>query len=135
MKKDSNLMSKKENNKNESLTTNDLFRLADLHFYKKNYIFKHLYDSYNKFIDEDVKNYLENEEHIFTEFITYSQTIKYLFKFENVRIQEPMLDNGIEPLFPAAARHHNLTYSLKVYADVTQYQDIYDILSDEKKQL
>src|SRR5437868_6051514 len=79
------------------LTTDDLFRLADLHFYKKNYIFRHSPDSYNKFIEEDVKNYLENEEHIFTENVTESTVYKYRFKFENIRIQEPMLNNNIEP--------------------------------------
>jgi DNA-directed RNA polymerase beta subunit len=127
----------KQQNKNDDggmndLTTNDIFRLTDLHFYKKNYIFNHLYNSYNKFIDEDVKNFLENEEHVFTENMTYTTFFKYRFKFDNVRIQEPMLDNGIEPLFPSVARHNNLTYSVKVFADVTQYQDIIDIASDEK---
>jgi DNA-directed RNA polymerase beta subunit len=129
-------MSKKQNKGNNEeindLTTNDIFRLADLHFYKKNYIFRHLHDSYNKFLDEDVKNFLENEEHVFTENITYTTFFRYRFKFENVRIQEPMLDNGIEPLFPSVARHNNLTYSVKVFADVTQYQDVIDIASDEK---
>jgi DNA-directed RNA polymerase beta subunit len=118
---------------NNNLNTNDIFRLADLYFYKKNYIFRHLHDSYNKFIDEDVKNFLENEEHIFAETMTYTTFFKYRFKYENIRIQEPMLDNGIEPLFPSSARHGNLTYSVKVFADVTQYQDIIDIASDEKK--
>lgn len=114
------------------LTTDDLFRLADLHFYKKNYIFRHLPDSYNKFIEEDVKNYLEHEEHIFTENVTNETVYKYRFKFENIRIQEPMLNNNIEPLFPSMARHQNLTYSLKIFADVTQYQDVIDISSDKK---
>jgi DNA-directed RNA polymerase beta subunit len=114
------------------LTTDDLFRVADLHFYKKNYIFRHLPNSYNKFIEEDVKNYLEYEEHVFTENVTESTVYKYRFKFENIRIQEPMLNNNIEPLFPSMARHQNLTYSLKIFADVTQYQDIIDISSDKK---
>ncbi len=115
------------------LSTYDKFRLADLLFYRKNYIFRHLHDSYNKFLDEDVKNFLENDEHVFTENITFTTFFRYRFKFENIRIQEPMLDNGIEPLFPSAARHHNLTYSVKVFANVTQYQDVIDIASDEKK--
>lgn len=114
------------------LVTSDIFKVADLHFYRKNYIFRHLHDSYNKFLDEDVKNFLENEEHVFTENMTLTTFYRYKFKFDNIRIQEPMLDNGIEPLFPSAARHNNLTYSVKVFADVTQYQDIIDIASDEK---
>jgi DNA-directed RNA polymerase beta subunit len=146
MSKETNTMSKyKEKNNDNSkentelseynnLTTSEIFRLVDLYFYKKNFIFRHLHGSFDKFIDEDLKNFLENEEnHIFTEKMSDDMTFyRYRFKFENIRIQEPMLDNGIEPLFPSAARHNNLTYSVKIFADVTQYQDIVDITSDEK---
>lgn len=116
-----------------NLTTDDIFRLADLHFYKKNYIFRHLPDSYNKFIEEDVKNYLEYEEHVFTEVMTETTGYRYRFKFNNIRIQSPMLGNNVEPLFPSMARHQSLTYSIKIFADVTQYQDATDIASDSKK--
>lgn len=116
-----------------NLTTDEIFRLADLHFNKKNYIFRHLYDSYNKFLEEDVKNFMENGEHIFTETITQTTYYRYRFKFENVMIDEPTLNNGVEPMFPSDARHNNLTYSVKVVADVTQYQDIIDIASDLKQ--
>nr|YP_010806466.1 DNA-dependent RNA polymerase 2 subunit Rpb2/subunit Rpb4 [Bodo saltans virus] len=115
------------------LTTDDLFRTSDLMFNKENYIYRHLYDSYNKFIEEDVKNFLEYEDHVFTESITYSTYYRYWYKFDNVRVQEPMMNNGVELLFPSTARHSNLTYSIKVYADVTQYQDVIDISSGEKK--
>ena len=47
----SDMTNKQENN----LTINDLFRFADLYFYKKNYMYRHLYDSYNKFLEEDVE--------------------------------------------------------------------------------
>lgn len=114
------------------LSTDEIFRLADLHFNKKNYIFRHLYDSYNKFLEEDVKNFLENGEHVFTEALSSSTYYKYRFKYENVMIDEPTLSNGIEPMFPSDARHENLTYSVKLVADVTQYQDIIDIASDNK---
>ena len=115
------------------LTTNDLFRLADLHFNKKNFIFRHLYDSYNKFIEEDVKNFLEFGENIFTETMTEKTYYRYRFKFTNIRVQEPLLDNGIEPMFPTNARHGNMTYSLKIFADVTQYQDVIDIITNDRK--
>lgn len=114
------------------LMTDEIFRLADLYFNKKNYIFRHLYDSYNKFLEEDVKNFFENGEHVFTETITPTTYYKYRFKFENVMMDEPTLNNGVEPMFPSDARHENLTYSVKLVADVTQYQDIIDIASDQK---
>jgi DNA-directed RNA polymerase II subunit RPB2 len=115
-----------------NLNTDDIFRLSDFHFNKKNYIFRHLYDSYNKFLEEDVKNFLENGEHVFTENITQTTYYKYRFKFENIRIDEPTLSNGIEPMFPSDARHNRLTYSVKLVANVAQYQDIIDIASNQK---
>jgi DNA-directed RNA polymerase II subunit RPB2 len=112
------------------LSTNEIFNLVNLMMNRKNMIFDHLYNSYNKFIDEDVYNYLYNNDHIITEIIGTTTVIKYRFKFENIRVQEPMLDNGIEPLFPSIARHHGLTYNLKIFADVTQYQDNTHIMTD-----
>lgn len=116
-----------------NLSNEDLFRLSDLLFNRKNYIYRHLYDSYNKFLDEDIKNFLENGEHVFTENMTQTIYFRYRFKYANVRVNEPVLENGIEPMFPSDARHNDLTYSIKIIADVTQYQDVIDIASDERK--
>lgn len=113
------------------LTTNDIFRLMDLHFYRQYYIFNHLYNSYNKFLDEDVKNFLEQNEHIFNEKITSNTVYKQKFVFENVMVVRPTLDNGVEPMFPSDARHRGLTYSIRLIADVTQVQEVIDIASDE----
>jgi hypothetical protein len=63
-------MSKSTNNDINNLSVDDLFRLSDLYFYKRNNIFRHLYDSYDKFLEEDIKTFLEFGEHIFTEVIT-----------------------------------------------------------------
>mgnify|MGYP000476366140 CR=1 FL=1 len=114
------------------LNINEIFRLADFHFNKKNYIFRHLYDSYNKFLEEDVKNFLETGEHIFTEAITPSTYYKYRFQYENIRIDEPTLSNGIEPMFPSDARHNRMTYSVRLIANVSQYQDVIDIATGQK---
>ena len=91
---------KSDDNMN-NLTIQDLFRLADLNFYNKNLIFRHLYDSYNKFVEEDIKNFLELEEHVITESITPEEFYKHRFQFRNIRVQEPMLDNDVEPVYPA----------------------------------
>ena len=113
------------------LTTSDVFKLMDLYFYRKGILFRHPRDSYDKFIDEDLKNFLENQEHVITESLSFTIFTRIWFKFANIKIQEPMLENGVEPLFPSGARHNNLTYSLKVFADVSQFQDTTDILTDE----
>jgi len=115
-----------------SLKAKEIFRAADLLFNKKNCIFKHLHDSYNKFIEEDVKNYLEYSSNVFAESMNATTYYRYLFKFTNTRISGPLLDNGIEPLFPSTVRRDNMTYSLKIFADVTQLQDAIDIATGER---
>jgi DNA-directed RNA polymerase beta subunit/intein/homing endonuclease len=121
-----------DNDENERLTTDEVFRLPDLHFNKQNYMFKHLYDSYNKFIEEDIKNFLEYGEHTFSEIITPSTCYRNSFKFENIRVDVPTFNNGVEPMFPSDARHNGLTYSIKLLADISQYCDVFDIASDHK---
>jgi DNA-directed RNA polymerase II subunit RPB2 len=130
--------SKSENTKSEShnsITTDDIFNLTDLYFYKKNFIFRHLYDSYNKFLEEDIKVFLEDSDHIFNEKLTSENVYRRKFSFKNVRIIGPKLPNGIEPMFPSDARHRNLTYSIKIIADITQYQEKIDILTDKKLEI
>jgi len=125
-------MAKTEVSNLNSLTTDDIFHMMDLYFYKKNYIFRHLYDSYNKFLEEDVRIFLEDSDHIFNEKITHDTVYKRKFRFKNVRIIGPKLPNGIEPMFPSDARQRNLTYSVKIIADISQYQEKIDILTDKR---
>jgi DNA-directed RNA polymerase II subunit RPB2 len=125
-------MAKTKDDLPNSLTIDDIFRLTDLYFYKKNYIFRHLYDSYNKFLEEDIKMFLEDTDHVFNEKMTYDTIYRRKFSFKNVRIIGPKLPNGIEPMFPSDARQRNLTYSVKIIADITQIQEKIDIISDKK---
>ena len=130
--KSGNLLTTKSENVPNSLTTDDIFNLADLYFYRKNYIFRHLYDSYNKFLEEDVRVFLEDTDHVFNEKMTYDTIYRRKFRFKNVRIVGPKLPNGLEPMFPSDARHRNLTYSVKIIADITQYQEKINIVTDRK---
>lgn len=123
------LFGRKTKREFENVVPNDNF----LYFHKKNIIFRHLIDSCNKFIEEDVKNYLEHEGHIFTENVITNDTIyKHRFKFENIRTQELISNNNVDPLSQSMTRNQNLTYSLKIFADVVQYQDVIDISSGKK---
>ena len=126
-------MSTSKNNQDNNLSTDDLFRLADLYFYKRNYMFRHLYDSYNKFLEEDIKNFLERNDHIFNEKITVDGTVyRRKFRFKNLRVIGPKLENGIEPMFPSDARHKSTTYSVKLIADVSQFQEKIDIMTNKR---
>ncbi len=118
-------------NKND-LSTDDIFKFMDLYFNRYFVLYSHLYNSMNKFFDEDIRQFLENGEHTFFEKITKNKVIKYKFKYENISIKEPTLDNDVEPMFPSDARNRNLTYACKLLARVTQVQEIIDIATDEK---
>lgn len=114
-----------------SLTTRDIFRLLDLYFYKEFNIYKHLYNSYDKFLDEDIKMYLLDGNHIFSETVQSDTIYRNKLKFENIRYQSPAFDNKVDPIFPSDARHKSLTYSVTLVADVTQYLSKKKIISRE----
>jgi DNA-directed RNA polymerase II subunit RPB2 len=129
-------LDKQESKKSEhnDLTIDDIFQLTDLYFYKKNYIYRHLYDSYNKFLEEDIPLFLTENAHVFNEKMTAEHVYRRKFRFKNIRIIGPKLPNGIEPMFPSDARHRNLTYSIKLIADIVQVQEKIDILTDKKEE-
>lgn len=132
-KKNNTIKEKKissENDNNNNLTTDEIFRVADLHFNRENILFRHLYESYNKFLDEDVKLFMETGEHVFSEYNDDTNNYKYRFTFENVRIEQFNLKNSMKPILPEDARRYKYTYSVKLLADVTQYQDITNIATD-----
>ncbi len=124
----------KNEEKINDLSLDDIFKFMDLYFNRYGILYSHLYNSYNKFLDEDVKNFLETGDHTFYEKITKDKVIKYKFKYENVSIKEPTLENESEPMFPSDARNRNLTYSARILAKVTQIQEVTDIVTDEKKE-
>ena len=115
-----------------NLTTDDVFRLLDLYFHKEFYTYRHLHDSFDRFIDDTIPNFLRESPHVFSEFITEERYIKHKFVFTNIRMDSPKLSNGIDPMFPADARHLATPYSMTVYADVTQIKEVIDINTSGK---
>ena len=114
------------------VTLDDTLKFMDLYFNRKFIMYSHLYNSMNNFLEEIIPQFLENGEHIFSEKITQNKFIRYKFKYENISIKEPTLDNNVEPMFPMDARNRNLTYLIKLVAKVTQIQEIIDLVTDEK---
>jgi DNA-directed RNA polymerase II subunit RPB2 len=111
----------------------DLFRLLDLQFYRNFYTYRHLHNSYNKFIDESVMNMLNNVEHTIAEFYSGDNLHKHKLLFDNIRVSPPKHSNHADPLFPSDARHLSLTYSLTIYADVQQVRETTSLSSKGKK--
>ena len=115
-----------------NLTSTDIFKLTDLAHSKNNYLYRHLYDSYNKLIDEYIKNYLERGNHVFNEKITEDTVYRRKLVFKNIRVIGPHGDDETEILFPSVCRQNNLTYGVKIIADITQVQETINIQTDIK---
>ena len=114
------------------IKTRDIYRLLDLYFYKEFHIYKHLYDSYDKFLDEDIRRFLLDGNHVFSDTIQSDIIYRNKFKFENIRYQSPAYDNKVDPIFPSDARYKSLTYSVTLYADVTQYLETKKFISRQE---
>jgi DNA-directed RNA polymerase beta subunit len=114
---------------NNDLNTDDIFRILDLYFYKEFYTYRHLHNSFDKFIDDAIPRFFTEVQHVFSEVITEERDIRHKFVFANIRPEPPKLTNGIDPMFPADARHLAMPYSMTIYADVTQVKEVIDINS------
>lgn len=67
----------------------------------QNYIYQHLHNSYNKFLEEDIPKFL-NQESIFTEIMTSPPT-RHRFKFSNIHIVKiPQIKFPNTPTTPTA---------------------------------
>lgn len=115
----------------QSLTDNDIFTVIDMYFNRKYIMYAFAKNSFDKFIEDDIRIFLTKSGHIFHEKITKDQDIKYKFKIEDVTIRPPVMGGDGRFMFPADARDNNLTYSAKILAKVTQIQEISDIYTKE----
>ena len=116
-------------NNNDDITTKDLLSLADLYFYKKYHMFRHLHNSYDNFLEDSIRNLLENNDHIIHEKVDGNKLYRRLFKFSNIRISPPKNSDG-SPLFPATARKLNKSYNAEIIATIRQVQIVIDIMTD-----
>lgn len=114
----------------QMLSIDDVFELMNLYFNRKYVMYAHAKNSFDKFIEDDIKNFLSKSDNTFFEKITKDKNIKYKFEFENIAIRPPVGSDG-QYLFPSEAREKNLTYSSKLVAKVTQIQEISDIFTKE----
>lgn len=116
---------------NNLINITDTYRFIDLYFKQKNIMYSHLYNSFDKLLDEDIPNFLKNNNSTFFEKVTADRIYRYKFKFDNIAVKPPFIDIDDEIMFPQHARLRNLTYSSKLIATVTQIQEITDIATGE----
>lgn len=120
-------------NQGEEININDVFKVADLYFSKKFIMYSHNYNSFNKFLDVDIKEFLTNNGNVFFDKITNNEIIKYKFKFEDIQISPPMIESTNNIMWPRVAREQQYTYASKLSAKVTQIQEIRDAITYEIK--
>jgi hypothetical protein len=123
----------KINNLDNITTTKDIDKLTDLYFNEKYILYIHHINSFNQFMNDVVKNEVERAVHILGEYEIYNEDKKekkiyrYSFEFKNICIKPPIDESSSydeEILLPEVARKKSLSYSGKVLADITQYQEI-----------
>lgn len=119
-------LSKSRNN----INVDSIFKLSDLFFKQKNIMYTHLYNSFDKLLDEDITNFLKSSNNVFFEKITKDKVYRYKFKYDDIAIKPPFLEADDEIMFPQDARTRNLTYASKLVATITQIQEITDIATD-----
>lgn len=113
------------------LETEDIYKLIDLFFKQKNVMYMQSYNSFDKFIEDDLRNFLLGNNNIFYE--SYGKTKVYTHKFvhSDIAVKPPMDDNDENIITPYDARTKRMTYSVKVVSTVTQVLEIKDIDTGE----
>jgi DNA-directed RNA polymerase II subunit RPB2 len=112
------------------LDTDNMFKLIDLYFKQKNIMYSHLYNSFDKFIDDDVRTLLEKGNNVFYEHVTNEKVYRYKFEYADISLKPPIIENDDDIMYPEKARERNLTYAAKLVATITQIQEIVDIATD-----
>lgn len=115
----------------QKLTTDDIFKFIDLYFKNNNIVYQHQYNSFDKFVDDYINDFLTNTDHEFYQEKEGNIQYKYSFKFENIKIYPPTINSTSSIMYPCDARDKNLNYSSKICATVSQIQRIYDFSSKQ----
>lgn len=106
------------------------FKVIDLLFKQPNIMYAHQHNSFDKFINKDVHDFIQQGNNTFYTKVDKKKVYRYFLKIENSGIESPTLKNN-EPMFPNDARIRNISYSGKLMAKITQYQEITDITTGE----
>ena len=118
---------KNKTSQNKTLDINDSYKIADLFFKQSRVLYKHHFDSYDKFIDDDIRSLLTNGNNIFFVQLTKDKTYTYKFEYSDISLSPPIISATDEIMYPQDARDNNLTYASNLIATIKQIQEITDI--------
>lgn len=103
------------------------YALGDIYFNKKNIMFSHHYNSFNKFIEYDIPEFLQNTDTSFFQRSDNKYIYKYSFSFSKISISLPKNEQDI--IFPRNARDQKITYCSELSAMVEEIQETYDLIT------
>ena len=112
------------------ISDKQVYKVIDLYFGQRDILYTHLYNSYDKFIEEGVRDLLIYGNNNFSEKTLGNTIISYGFEFSDIEIIPPT-DRLGNLLTPETAREENLTYSLKVIATIKQVQRKTEVSSNK----
>ena len=116
------------NKDNKSEIKNKHLKLSDLYFKLMNVMYYYQYNSFNKFITQDIIEYLKNTDTTFFQKNDENKIIRYSLEFLEVKCSLPKTET-IPELFPREARDSNLSYTAEISAMVNEIQEITDAIS------
>jgi DNA-directed RNA polymerase II subunit RPB2 len=114
------------------LMQKEINKLLDLYFNQPNVLYEHLFSSYHQFISEIIPYFLIQENNYFYENVDKQFIYLHGFKCSNIRIKPSTFENDNEIKFPSDARKNHLNYFATVVADVQQFVEMIDTMSDNK---
>jgi DNA-directed RNA polymerase II subunit RPB2 len=114
------------------LMQKEINKLLDLYFNQPNVLYEHLFSSYHQFISEIIPYFLIQENNYFYQNVDKQFIYLHGFKCSNIRIKPSTFENDNEIKFPSDARKNHLNYFATVVADVHQFVEMIDTMSDNK---
>jgi DNA-directed RNA polymerase II subunit RPB2 len=118
--------------KSVNMSDFDTRPIIELNFGQRDILYIHQHHPFNQFIEAYIPHVMKNENNTFSEIITETEVIKNKFKFDDIYLKPPMIENENEMMFPSDARTRSLTYAALLVATVTQIQERTNIASGEK---
>ena len=103
-------------------------KLSDLYFKLMNVMYYYQYNSFNKLINQDIMEYLQNTDTTFFQKNDENKIIRYSLEFTEIQCSLPNTDT-IAELYPREARDSNLSYTAEISAMVNEIQEITDAVS------
>ena len=110
----------------------EINKLIDLYFNQPNVLYEHLFSSYHQFVSEIIPYSLIQEQNYFYQNVDKEFIYLHGFKCKNIRIKPSTFESDNEIKFPSDARKNHLNYFATIVADIQQYVEKINSLTNDK---